>query len=100
MSPGPYHVLASRQVTERFQALLERAQVLGRYVEFVQAADRIMTRLCAAPAEFGEERDPYPALNLTHRIAFDPPLIVDFAINDSLRIVWIRELRAIPGRGL
>jgi hypothetical protein len=50
------------------------------------------------PLDFGEERGHMPALHLVQRIGFMTPLVVRFAVNESLRITWIQSLQLYPNR--
>lgn len=81
-----YRVDHSGAVADEFRRLADLAHGSGRLPAFLRAARWIVEELARTPHEFGESRERYEALRLTRRCG-----IVDYAINDEHRIVFIRR---------
>lgn len=95
MTPKPpinYQVSQSQQVTEQFLELAARAQVQGRRADVFRACLYIMDEMAYDPLHFGESREEFPHLHLKMRIAFAPPVYVQFAVHEQSRQVFIRKL--------
>lgn len=93
MPPVNYQLSQPVVVTEQFRSLLDRAVRDGRYRVVAGAARYMLDELAYAPNEFGEERYTLPALGLNLRIAFVPPLVVEFAVHEEGRQVFIRRVQ-------
>jgi hypothetical protein len=94
VNPGPptnYTVAHSQLVEERFLELVQRATELGIRSLFLRAARYTYDELRYAPAQFGESREHLPHMELELRIAFAPPLYVEFAVHEQSRQVFIRR---------
>jgi hypothetical protein len=94
MTPQPpinYRVSQSQIVTEQFRQLFARAERLGWRRIFLVASHYMMDELAYDPIHFGESRGTLPHLQLEMRIAFAPPVYVEFAVHEPSRQVFIRN---------
>lgn len=94
MTPRPpinFQVSQSQQVTEQFLALAALAQIQGRRAAVFRACLYIMDELAYDPLHFGESREELVDLQLKMRIAFAPPIYVQFAVHEQSRQVFIRK---------
>lgn len=94
MNPGlptNYTVAHSQLVEEQFLELVLRATELGIRPLCLRAARYTYDELRYAPAQFGESREYLSHLELELRIAFAPPLYVEFAVHEQSRQVFIRR---------
>jgi hypothetical protein len=94
MNPGPpvnYHVSQSQLITEQFLQLVELATQQGRRRLILRAARYMIEELAYDPTRFGESRGTLPDLELSLRIAFSPPLYVEFAVHEPSKQVFIRR---------
>lgn len=94
MNPGPpvnYNVSQSQLVTEQFRQVIALATSQGRRRLALRAARYMIDELAYDPVQFGESRGVLPHLQLVLRIAFVPPLYVEFAIHEASRQVFIRR---------
>jgi hypothetical protein len=94
MNPGPpvnYRVSQSQLVEEQFLRLVALATEQGRRRLVLRAARYVVEELAYDPARFGESRGVLPDMELSLRIAFAPPLYVEFAIHESSRQVFVRR---------
>lgn len=94
MNPGPptdCTVAHSQLVEERFLELVQRATELGIRSLFLRAARYTYDALRYAPSLFGESREHLPHMALELRIAFAPPLYVEFAVHEQSRQAFIRR---------
>lgn len=94
MNPGPpvnYTVSQSQLLTEQFLQLVELATRQGRRRLVLRAARYVVEELAYDPNHFGESRGELPDMELSLRIAFAPPLYVEFAIHEASQQVFIRR---------
>jgi hypothetical protein len=89
MPPINYRVSEAAVVTERFRQLLDRAEAEGRLPLVVRATQYMMDELAYAPFQLGESREFRASLQLHVRLAFVPPLQVEFAVHEPCRQVFI-----------
>jgi hypothetical protein len=90
-SPTNYQVSQLQDVTEQFLQLVALAELQGRRALVLRASKYIMDELAYDPLHFGESRGTYPHLQLEVRIAFAPPVYVEFAVHAQARQVFIRR---------
>jgi hypothetical protein len=93
MNPGPpvnYTVSQSQFTTEQFLRPVELATQQGRRRLVLRAARYTVEELAYDPNHFGESRGVLPHLDLSLRIAFAPPLYVEFAIHEPTKQVFVR----------
>ncbi len=93
MNPGPpvnYRVSQSQLTTERFRELVALAAQQGRRRLVLRAARYAIDELAYDPLKFGESRGILLHLHLELRIAFAPPLYVEFAVHEEARQVFLR----------
>lgn len=94
MTPKPpinYRVSQSQAVTERYLQLFAQAVILDRRRIFLVASRYIVEELAYDPLHFGESRGRLQHLDLDMRIAFAPPLYVEFAVHEPSHQVFIRH---------
>src|SRR5207237_230289 len=77
------------------QRLLE-AILAGREVQFLAALQHIADRLRKDPLVFGEPLYHLKALQLEVRQAIVLPLVVDYAVDEQRRLVYIRGCKVLP----
>ena len=93
MNPGPpvnFRVSQSQLTAEQFRHLMALAHQQGRRGLVLRAARYMIDELAYDPVKFGESRGHLPHLQLELRIAFAPPLYVEFAVHEAARQVFIR----------
>jgi len=95
-SPINFRVSQPAHVTAQFLQLVALGQLQGRRRLVLRACKYIMDELAYDPLHFGESRGTYPHLELEMRIAFAPPVQVQFAVHSKSRQVFIRRF-AMPG---
>lgn len=86
-----YRVVNSGAVAEQFRRLADEARAHGRLAGFKQAARWIMEELARTPEEFGESWFVRPGSQLVFRRGFARPLYVEYAIDATNRIVYLRR---------
>ena len=94
MTPRPpinYQVSQSQIITDEFLRLFTFAQSLGWRKLFLDASRYMMDELAYDPNHFGESRGILPGLELEMRIAFAPPVYVEFAVHERSHQVFIRH---------
>jgi hypothetical protein len=89
--PINYQVSQSKLITEEFLQLVAQAEVLGHRKNVLAASRYIIDELSYEPLRFGESRGMLPQLELELRIAFAPPVYVEFAVHEPTRQVFIRH---------
>jgi len=88
---GEYEIINSAQVGEDFRVLSDGARSKGVLRLFLSAAKYILGELGSSPSEFGESRDHFPAAGFSTRCGFARPLMVDYAVNEREKVVYIRR---------
>ena len=97
----PYRVAYSGLCRERTRQLLERARARGRFAEIAQVVRDINTRLEWIPMDFGDPLRDLDHLELQERIAPLPPLVVNYAVDEVRRIVYVSvPFKLLPRSGL
>lgn len=92
---GGYRVECSQIVANSFRELQKQATREGRGEAFLAAFRQVIQRLSMNPSSAGEPTYLLPALRLQMRIVVIRPLIVDFAVSEVHRIVFIRSGRLL-----
>lgn len=92
MPPVNYRVSQPVAVTEAFRAVLARAAAEGRLGRVLAAARYMFDELAYDPARFGEARARLHGLELDRRIAFARPLVVEFAVHEATRQVFVSRV--------
>ncbi|MFO0966605.1 MAG: hypothetical protein U0793_13610 [Gemmataceae bacterium] len=90
--PLSYRVVLSGTLQERTHELHERARLLGLADDFLASLKALVTRLKASPQEVGEPLYRAAALGMIIHAVIRPPLVMHFAIHETLPIVWITKL--------
>lgn len=92
MPPINYQVSYPAVVAEAFRRLLDRATAEGRLPLVLRAGRYMMDELAYEPQRFGESRGFLDHAELHVRIAFAPPLYVEFAVHEPSRQVFIQKI--------
>lgn len=93
MSDAPYRVVNSSEVESQFLQVLSLAAAEGRQSEVLRAARWIMEELRRTPNEFGESR--WETRSLLSRFAIVRPVLVEFAIHRTERVVFLRRFALV-----
>lgn len=93
MAEGDYEVISSAKVTAEFKTLLRETRDRGLLASILPAARWIMDELARTPMSFGESRVYLPHLELHLRVGFAGRLMVEFAVHEVSRKVFIRRFR-------
>jgi hypothetical protein len=88
-------VHAAGAVMKVLRRLQMRAALQGWGDEFRSAVGHIYDQLCNNPTTFGEPCYRLPALQLSVRTAAVRPLVVDFAVHDTLPLVFIKGIKPL-----
>jgi hypothetical protein len=93
MNPGPPvndTVSQSQLIMGQFVQSVALATEQGRLL-VLRAARYVIEELAYDPNHFGESRGLLPHMELSLRIAFAPPLYVEFAIHEVSKQVFVRR---------
>lgn len=90
-SPAKYTVSQPAHVTEQFLQIVALAELQGCGNVVLDACRYTMDELADDPLHLGESRGSFPHLQLELRMAFAPPVSVQFAIHEQSRQVFIRR---------
>jgi hypothetical protein len=71
--------------------LVELAARQGRRRLVLRAARYVIEELAYDPNHFGESRGALPHMELSLRVAFAPPLYVEFAVHEASKQVFVRR---------
>src|SRR6266404_2933555 len=93
MAAPRFEIHASAQVLADFRVELSRASPTMTWQRLKPALDRMHEVLSLVPLDFGEDRSTLPDMQLQQRIAFFAPLVVRYAVHESLRALWIQSIR-------
>lgn len=94
-SPGPYRVVMSEDLRQRFLAELAKALHADTAPVFRAAFRRIGERLRSDPLTFGEPKFRLPALKLQVRQGAVKPIIIYYAVHDEQPLVFIRGFKVL-----
>jgi hypothetical protein len=94
--PIRYDVRMSGVVGDRLKELHREAADSGRGKAFVSAFRQIVARLQRDPVNFGEPLYRLPALRLLVCQGAIHPLVVDYAVHETLPLVFIRGVTLLP----
>jgi hypothetical protein len=89
-----FHVNYSA-VLQKLKAILRQAKAAGKLAKFQEAALEFDRRLRTDPLEFGELKSYLKSLDLKMHIAFARPLMVEFGIQEKLRIVIVKRVLVV-----
>jgi hypothetical protein len=93
MSDAPYRVVNSSEVEAQFLQVFSLVGAEGRQSEALRAARWIMEELRRTPHEFGESR--WETRSLLARFAIGRPVLVEFAIHRTERVVFLRRFALV-----
>ncbi|MCU0703978.1 MAG: hypothetical protein MUF18_08385 [Fimbriiglobus sp.] len=79
-------------MSDQLKALFAHAGAEGVKQVAVKAAKWMLEELERTPEEFGESREYLPHADLHMRLAFVPPLFVQFGVHHSTRTVFISKI--------
>jgi hypothetical protein len=92
---GAYRLDFSEAVGAVLEKLQRRSRRRGQAKEFAAAFRKIVRRLRHNPRNVGEPLYRLSKLRLEVRTLACPPLVVDFAVSDEHRIVYIKGARLL-----
>ena len=92
-----FRVRMSAVVAEQLAAIYRRAEPLGRAADVAAAARRIDYRLRNDPRVFGEPVAPLAAAGLELRRGAVAPVVVYYAVHQSLPEVFVRSFLGMLG---
>ena len=93
MSDERYRVVNSSAVEAQFLQVLALADGKGLQAQALRAARWIMEELRRTPHEFGESR--WESRSLLARFAIVRPVLVEFAIHRTERVVFLRRFALV-----
>jgi hypothetical protein len=93
--PRQYHVSMSQVQRARLLQLRQEQDALGRGPRFVAAFREIIRRLQRDPLVFGEELFTLPIAQLNVRTAAIHPIVVDYAVHEERKLVFIRGFKVM-----
>ena len=91
----PYSISLSQFQRTNLLQLHQQAAALGQGQRFLAAYREIVRRLQRDPQVFGEALYTLPALGLEVRQAVIAPIVVDFAVTEERRVVFIRGFKVL-----
>jgi hypothetical protein len=95
---GPtYQVDYSGAVGAALRRLYRRAKQRGQGKQFTAAFREILASLRTKPLTVGEPLYSLPGLQLQVRTIVVAPLLLDFAVHEERRIVWIKGGKLLSG---
>jgi hypothetical protein len=94
---GRYDVDVSEVVLEQLKRLQRQATRRGQGMAFASAFRHILRALQRDPNVAGEPLYPLPNLGLQMRTMAVAPLVIDFAVSDKDRVVYIKSGRLLSG---
>jgi hypothetical protein len=87
-----YTVSHSGRVSDQLKAAFARADAEGVKQTSVKAAKWMVEEMERTPEEFGESREYLPHADLHMRVAFSPPLFVQFGVHRPSRTVFVSKI--------
>ena len=93
--PSAYSVHMSAGTKSVVKTLHQQAIQAGIGREYLAAFRQIIARLSQDPLTFGEPLYRLPALRMLVRQAAVLPLVVDFAVHEDRRLVFIRGFKVL-----
>jgi hypothetical protein len=96
----PYRVDPTGPFKEQMHDLLAKAAAHGQRQKVVRALKAIARELQTRPLDWGdpERRTRKKGGHVYHGIK--PPLVVQYAVYEPKKVVWLLNVRAIPGSPL
>jgi hypothetical protein len=91
-----YKIHVSRLIAKWLKATHRKHAEIGNGQAFVAALREIVARLGLDPLVFGEPRYRLPALQLLVRQGAIRPLVVNYAVHETLPLVFIRGFTLFP----
>lgn len=88
-----YRVLASVRQQQQFQQHCQEAKDL--LPALLAAYQNILAKLRSGPVTAGECLYPLPFLNLTIYVICERPLVLHYAVDESRRIVYIKDFAVL-----
>jgi hypothetical protein len=98
--PGPFRIDASGRVIDQVRVLTFRAVRKGLVGELSAALTTMAARVTDAPTSWGDPVSRLRRLDLILYRRVQGPVIIYYAVDETNRISYIRNVRPFPGRGL
>jgi hypothetical protein len=96
----PFKVSSSALARSNLRELCSRAKARGQGEVVAAAVRTVIERLETDPLQLGEPKSNLPVMGLVMCVGVVGPLAVQFAVDEKNRIVYIKEFRPLPRRGL
>ena len=97
---GTYRVIVSEANMTRLRQLEQRAVQLGMHDQFVEILSQVNSKLMHEPTAWGDPVNRLVHLSLTMYHRIDRFLSVRYAVDETRRIVYIKEWEPRPGHPL
>jgi hypothetical protein len=97
---GPYKIFCAQRDLERLRTLAARATALGMRDEFLAALKVINRKLTSEPLIWGDPQYRLSNLGLTICHGIHSLLHVYYAVSSERRMVFVREILALPNSPL
>jgi hypothetical protein len=92
-----YQVHWSKAITHVLRELHRQASERGMGEQFLSAARALVERLGSDPLGFGEACYHLPALELEVRTGIIAPVFVSYGVQREKRLVFVKEVKLLPG---
>jgi len=96
----PYKITFLGNHGSWLRACGERAAERGVLNDYTAAVKSIERRLATDPLEWGDPQNRLRHLQLLLYHGIQSPLHVYYAVDEARRIVYVQEIKPLPGRGL
>jgi hypothetical protein len=82
------------------EVLSDVARRRGVVAAYAESLERLTRQLRRSPLDWGDPLFNYASLNLRLYRVICGPVIVHYAVNEERRVVYIRDIRPLPGGAL
>ena len=95
-----FEIRVSGVVAEAIKQLQRKATAIGLGQQVLANIKALHQRLRHGAADFGEPLFRLPPMELQVRMGVISPLVVIFAVHEVKPLVFLKEIKAMPGHGL
>jgi hypothetical protein len=96
LPPGPYKVACAGRALQQLRACLDWAIASGRREPYVAAATAIQQKLATEPLSWGDPLFRLHQLGLVRCQGVAPPFLVNYAVDEQRRIVYVQDIQLLP----
>ncbi len=97
---GPYRVSFQRAARERIQRCALAAIQLGIAGDYAAVLRTMLDRLAKSPLAWGDPRRRLKAAKLVVRVRLHERLLVEYAVHEEQRVVFVRDCKPVLGHPL